>query len=140
MNQPTTQMDPPNFEATAIDDFIDVVAERMVSTIMARLERSDSHGEAVEWRLRNVSEIAERLGRSERWVRQAVKDRGLPVTRLDGGGLAFDLDDVREWANARRIPAGDGDPLADRLRPVRKSAPREERRTRRRVVNQKVEP
>ena len=62
------------------------------------------------------------LGRSERSVHTYVKDRGLPYIRLDGGALAFDPDDVRAWARARRVPAAEDDPLAERWQATRDPA------------------
>jgi excisionase family DNA binding protein len=53
--------------------------------------------------LLDVSEVAERLGRSTRWVRERAKRGDLPFVRLDGSALAFDLEDVRGFARARRI-------------------------------------
>ena len=48
-----------------------------------------------------MSEVAARLGRSTRWVRERAGD--LAFVRLDGGALAFDLEDVRCFARERRI-------------------------------------
>jgi hypothetical protein len=58
-----------------------------------------------EWRLWNLSETARRLGRSERWVRERVREGKLPRIRLDGGSLMFDPEDVQMFASTRRVPA-----------------------------------
>lgn len=79
-----------------LDELADRVAERLASA------PSPSPSPASEgWRLFSVGELAERMGRSTRWVHEAVKTRGLPYVRLDGGGKAFDLEDVRVWALTR---------------------------------------
>jgi hypothetical protein len=56
------------------------------------------------WHLLDLEQAAERLGRSTRWVRERVKTGALAHVRLDGGRLAFELDDLREFARERRIP------------------------------------
>ena len=55
--------------------------------------------------MRWAGETLRRLGRSERWIRERVKRLELPCIRLDGGALAFDVDDLRAFARARRVPA-----------------------------------
>lgn len=67
------------------------------------------------WRLLTLEETAERLTRSTRWVRQRAKDGLLPFVRLDGGALAFDPDDVRAFADSRRVAADGAQALAGRL-------------------------
>lgn len=66
------------------------------------------------WRLLDVQETAAVLGRSTRWVRERVRRGDLVHVRLDGGALAFDPDDVREFARARRVgvPGSLAGPLA----------------------------
>jgi excisionase family DNA binding protein len=54
--------------------------------------------------LLDLEEAAQRLGRSKRWVRERAKTGALPHVRLDGGALAFEVDDLREFARDRRIP------------------------------------
>jgi hypothetical protein len=83
--------------------------EEVAGLVVARLEAgSPAPVEAESWRLLSVDQVAELFGRSSRWVHSAVKDRGLPYVRLDGGGKMFDPVDVRAWARARRVPAVDG--------------------------------
>ncbi len=67
------------------------------------------------WRLLDVAGVSAMLGRSERWVRDRAKDGSLPRVRLDGGPLAFDIDDVKAFARERRIPEL---PAGPRLRAV----------------------
>ena len=43
---------------------------------------------ATAWRLLTLQEAAERLGRSERWLRERVRRREIAVHRIDGGALA----------------------------------------------------
>lgn len=87
----------------------DVLVEVIADAVAARLA-GDALGRPHEsrWRLLAVDEVAELLGRSPRWVHDAVTRRGLPHVHLDGGGgRMFDPADVRAWARARRIPAVD---------------------------------
>ncbi len=119
-----------------VSDFpVDEIAQR-VAAILHGKGLDPSPGES--WRLLSVDEVAASLGRSRRWVHGAVKDRGLPFIRLDGGALAFDLDDVRTWARGRRVPAETDDPLAGRLQASGKPAWNRASETRPRTVKQKV--
>lgn len=102
-----------------LDFSVEELAERLAAIL---LEHDAAPPAGEPWRLLDVGEVAVVLGRSRRWVHGAVKDRGLPFIRLDGGALAFDLEDVRTWARARRVPAEMGDPLAGRLRSSGKPA------------------
>ena len=51
----------------------------------------------------STSEAADRLGCSTRWVRERVKRGDLADVRLDGGALAFDVEDLRAFAAERRV-------------------------------------
>ena len=96
---------PPELLNQVLDELADRVALRL------REDGSGVHARAHEdgdgWRLVSVKELATRVGRSERWVHASCRDRGLPFVRLDRGGKAFDLEDVRAWARARRVPLED---------------------------------
>ena len=81
--------------------FVDEVAERVAVRLAADLEASSSAGEP--WRLLTVAETGDRLGRSTRWVRERAKRGDLPFVKLDGGALAFDLEDVQNFVRERRI-------------------------------------
>jgi len=77
------------------------------------LERPTALPDA-DLRVSTLEDVAARLARSERTVRQWVKDGLLPHVRLDGGALAFELKDIRAFAAARRVSAADGWALAGR--------------------------
>lgn len=126
---------PPN----VLEELVADVAERIATRVLAGLELPAPAGEE-PWRLADVEEVAARLGRSKRWVHGAVKERGLPFIRLDGGALAFDLDDVRAWARDRRVPAAEPEALAGRWQGGRNGAPEDGSRTRTRTVMQKAGP
>jgi excisionase family DNA binding protein len=82
---------------------IETVAAEIASKVQEQVRASTPvHGEP--WRLLDVDEVATMLGRSRRTIHSFVRDRGLPTIRLDGGALAFDPDDVKQWAKARRVP------------------------------------
>lgn len=82
---------------------LDAVLDELASRVAERLH-SEPVPPAVEaWRLLDVQEAAARLGRSTRWVRERVRRGELARVRLDGGALAFDPDDLREFARERRI-------------------------------------
>ena len=53
--------------------------------------------------LLNLEEAAARLGRSTRWVRQRAKEGELAHVRLDGGALAFRIEDLQAFAEERLI-------------------------------------
>ena len=82
---------------------LDALAEELAPRVAAALNgRGPSAPEEPEpWRLFDLKEAAARLGRSERWVRQRKAQIG--YVRLDGGALAFDLEDLRGFARARRV-------------------------------------
>lgn len=120
-----------------VAEFADALAPRVAVEIVARMAAPVV---AEPWRLVGVDEVATALGRSRRWVHASVKERGLPYLRLDGGALAFDLDDVRGWALDRRVPAAEPDPLAGRLQPARKAAPAAASNGRARTAMQKAGP
>lgn len=101
-------------------DVLEEVASLVAGRVLDELGQRQEAGEP--WRLLDVEEIAGRLGRSPRWVKERVKTAGLPVVRLDGGALAFDLEAVREWALSRQVPPPEL--LAGRLQASRDAAPR----------------
>ena len=84
-------------------ELIEAVADAVVVQLRPQVEDRDG---AKEWRLWNIEETAARLGRSQRTVRKWAKDGRLTHVRLDGGALAFDPEDVQNFARARRIGAG----------------------------------
>ena len=93
-----------NAELRFPDEFVSAIAD----AVEARLAGADGDaGPEDGWRLLTVGEVAKLVGRSPRWVHDAVTNRGLPFVRLDGGGRMFDLEDVRAWVRARRVPAVD---------------------------------
>lgn len=110
-----------NLPSEVVDEFAAQVAALLAPKVIVALGRvSLSSGSPTPaWALVGVDEVAAVLGRSKRWVHGAVKERGLPFIRLDGGALAFDLEDVRGWALDRRVPALDVDSLAGGLRAPR---------------------
>lgn len=78
--------------------FLDELAERVAAKIRDGLPAQEE-----PWRLWTLGETAERLTRSERWVRERVKRGQLPSVRLDGAALAFLPADVQAFAEARRV-------------------------------------
>jgi excisionase family DNA binding protein len=96
---------------------LDLLVDRLCERLLPVLEPVPA--EAAQWRLLDLDEAAERLGRSTRWVRERVKRGDLPHVKLDGGALAFELADLQAFADARRV--GDK-PLAGRLHPSRDPA------------------
>lgn len=101
-----------NFEVRFPDDLVEAVA----TAVAERLADAGNSEAATEWRLLTLDEAAQRLTRSTRWLRERAKRGDLPHVRLDGGALAFDPDDVREFARARRVglPGSLAGPLAGR--------------------------
>jgi excisionase family DNA binding protein len=92
----------------SLDRLIDEITETIVSRVVAELDGRVAAGQGEEpWRLLNVEEAAERLGRSTRWVRERVKGGQLPYVRLDGSAFAFEFKDLEAFAKARRVDAMD---------------------------------
>jgi hypothetical protein len=90
---------------TVPEGVIEAISVAIRDEVLGLLSRTQ--GPPEEWRLWNLSETARRLGRSERWVRDRVKEGKLSRIRLDGGALAFDPADVHAFARERRIPVED---------------------------------
>lgn len=91
--------------ANALDDLVAAVADAVAERVIAALDvRATTAAEGELWHLLTTEELATRLGRSQRWIREKAKSGELPWIRLDGGALAFDLADVQEFARARRVP------------------------------------
>src|SRR5262249_49006331 len=86
-----------------------LIGEQVSSTVLRGLPKDEP------WRLLDLEEVAGRLGRSTRWVRERAKRGELPFVRLDGGALAFELEDVRTFVDSRRISAGEPSVLAEGL-------------------------
>jgi excisionase family DNA binding protein len=109
----------------AFDELVALLADALAPRIAAEQAAKATAPTADErdpWRLLGVEEVAERLGRSTRWVRDRAKRGELPWIKLDGGALAFDLADVQAFARARRVSADDAGSLAGRLQGGRKCA------------------
>jgi hypothetical protein len=92
-----------------LDGLVDEVVARVVEELRHALRSSEP---TQPWRLLDLEEAAQRLGRSTRWLRERVKRGDLAYVRLDGGALAFLVDDLEAFARERRI--GD-ETLAGRL-------------------------
>jgi hypothetical protein len=86
-------------------DLLELVLDDLAARVERRLAGSNGHGPepAEGWGLLTLEEAASRLTRSTRWVRDRVKAGDLSYIRLDGGAFAFDPDDVRAFAQARRV-------------------------------------
>jgi hypothetical protein len=80
--------------------FADELAPRIAAQLADNIPPAG--GSAVEpWRLLTLAEAAERLGRSERWLRERKEQVG--YIRLDGGALAFRLEELQAFAAARVV-------------------------------------
>lgn len=82
-------------------EFIDEVANAVAAKLAGQIPMPAA---ADDWRLWNLMETADRLLRSERTVREWAKDGRLPHVLLDGGAYAFNPEDVKAFARARRVP------------------------------------
>jgi hypothetical protein len=99
----------PSFQNDARDGLLEELVAALAAELAPRLAAElagqvPSAPTAERWHLLDVEEAAARIGRSTRWVRDRAKLGDLPHVRLDGGALAFELDDLREFARERRIP------------------------------------
>jgi hypothetical protein len=80
---------------------LEQVAERVAELVAEELSHAVSNFGEEPWHLLTVDEAAKRLGRSTRWVRDHKELIGW--VRLDRGALAFELEDMRQFARERRI-------------------------------------
>jgi len=91
---------------------LDAVLDELAARVAARLAESNggpAQAEPEPWHLLDVEEVAARLGRSTRWVRERARRGELARVRLDGGPLAFLPDDVVAFAEARRVGGEEAD-------------------------------
>jgi hypothetical protein len=116
-----------------LDELADRVADRL-RPLLAPAPGAES------WRLLDVEQVADRLGRSTRWVRERAKRGDLPYIRLDGGAFAFDEADLRAFAHARRVSAEDPEVCAGRVQEGRDRALRNGSGAADRVENRRVRP
>jgi helix-turn-helix protein len=99
-----------------VDSLVDEVAEKVARRLAGLAHaRADGAADGDGWHLLDVDEVATRLGRSPRWVRDRARRGDLPHVRLDGGALAFLLADVVGFAEARRIACSPLAPVSDPL-------------------------
>jgi hypothetical protein len=87
-----------------LDELAETIAQRAAAIVLEG-GASDGNVARESWRLLTLEEAAARLGRSPRWVRDRVKAGELVRVRLDAGAFAFELEDVQEFARARRLPS-----------------------------------
>jgi hypothetical protein len=116
-----------------VDQLLDEVADRMVERLAPLLAPAALCNGVTQWRLLNLEEAADRLGRSTRWVRERAKRGDLAYVKLDGGALAFTEEDLRAFAEARRV-------CADRVQEGRNAALRNGSGDPDRVGNRRVKP
>jgi hypothetical protein len=118
-----------------VGELTELLAPRVAAELAARMPMPTTAG---QWRLLDVEEAAAAFGRSTRWVRERAKRGDLPYIRLDGGGLAFEVDDLRAFTASRRVSADSRDPLAGRLHVLGDPAPRAGSRVPDRVDGRRV--
>jgi hypothetical protein len=78
-------------------------ADELAPRIAAQLAGPEAQHEVEPWRLLTLDEASERLGRSPRWLRERKEQIG--YVRLDGGALAFRLEELQAFA-AERVVGG----------------------------------
>lgn len=91
----------------SLDRVVDEMAEVIAGRVVERLAPMEQSNGEPDWRLLNLEQAAERLGRSTRWVRERVRRGELPYVRLDGSAFAFELDDLQAFARRRRVDGMD---------------------------------
>ena len=86
-----------------LGQLVDVLAEEIAPRVAELVAEQVTPAQAAEpWRLLSVADAAVRLGRSAKWVREHRDEIGW--VKLDGGAFAFDVEDLRRFARARRVP------------------------------------
>jgi excisionase family DNA binding protein len=96
-------------QSTALDAVIDVIVDAVVEKLAGRIgDVMTANGAPAEpWRgLVDAEGAAELLACSKRTIHNYVKMRGLACVRV-GSRRLFDVDDLRDWARAHRVPADD---------------------------------
>jgi len=79
--------------AGSAEGLLDSLAEEVVRRAAAKLP---------DFRLLNVEQAAERLGRSKQYV-YALADRGeIPIVCTGKKGFLIDINDLKAWAQARK--------------------------------------
>lgn len=103
----------------AVDQLLELVATAVADRLSATLSGSGEE----PWRLLDEDEAASRLGRSPSWLRKRAREGAMPFVQLDaGGGRMYALEDLRAFAEARRIGPDRGEVLEGRLKLARKPA------------------
>jgi hypothetical protein len=87
------------FGITLPDDVVEAIAAAIAHELAGCLPPESETAEP--WRLFSLEDAAARLGRSTRWVRERKEQIG--YVRLDGGALAFELEDLQAFARLRRV-------------------------------------
>ena len=124
-----------------LEAVVRVFAAELAPLVAAALSEDDARPrEAEPWHLLDVEETAARFGRSTRWVRDRLKAGELPYVRLDGGAFAFELDDLRAFARARRVALEEPIALAARLQAAHEPASGNGLRNGHRVGDRRVSP
>jgi len=96
-----------------LDELVALLADALAPRVaeLVRPSEPNGHPAGEPWRLLDLEETAARLGRSPRWVRDHKREIG--YVRLDGGALAFDVEDLKRFARERCVClqslAGDAD-------------------------------
>jgi hypothetical protein len=91
--------------AVLADSLAPRLADELAPRIAAHLVTREAQAEVKPWCLLTLDEAAARLGRSPRWLRARKEQIG--YVRLDGGALAFRLEDLQAFAT-ERIVGGPG--------------------------------
>jgi hypothetical protein len=86
-----------------IEQLAAAFADELAPRITAQVAAPEAQAEVEPWRLLTLAEAAGRLGRSERWLRERKEQIG--YVRLDGGALAFRLEELQAFA-AERVVGG----------------------------------
>jgi hypothetical protein len=120
-----------------VAELADALAPRIAAEFAA-VGAASGPGES-GWRLLTLEQAAQALTRSTRWVRERVKRGDLAHVRLDGGALAFRVEDLEAFADARRVPLEEPGPLAGPLARRRNPASAAGSRGREPVLNRRVE-
>lgn len=118
-----------------VDLLLDELADRVAARLRLHVESAPA---AQSWRLLDVDEVAERLGRSTRWVRERAKRGDLPFVKLDGGAFAFEESDLRAFARARRVSLDDAEVSAAECRQGRNPVSRNGSSAAHQVDNRRV--
>jgi hypothetical protein len=87
----------------SFDAMYDDMVERISDRVVEKLAGAEQQDKPEAWCLLTLKQAAERLTRSPSWLRERARRGDVPTVRLDGGALAFRLEDLQGFAERHLV-------------------------------------